>query len=597
MKKLLFSLALGALLATSPRIAKADVSVDFFYNNLSGGSWIETDDYGYCWQPDVAVSNTSWRPYADGYWAYTDQGWTWVSYEDFGWATYHYGRWAMLSDYGWVWVPGRDADLEWGPAWVSWRTGGEYIGWAPLPPETLTVYESHPLSGHLDVEFNIGPAYYNFVDVRYIGEPVLRERIIAPTQNITYIQQTVNVTNITYKNKTVYNYGPDVNVVNRVSTRPVQRLRLDREQNADVSAAAKSGGLTKVQGDRLVVAAPARIARSARQVAPPSVKTKVGAAKVDRGWSGVGNEQAQTEFKQKLKSQNREAVAPLGTGAAAQTNASGNPAGASATASPNGAVAGASPGATAATASPTQNAATDRTGRGRAAAAAAAGAATGAAINQANQDDEHSVNPHQGQGQGQGEQQGRRGQRGRQMYAQPTQPPAGTGAAANEAATATGDQARGQGAAARQGRRDRFEGAGSDQAAQSGQGQGYGRGQGRQGGRMQNSAADNPPPNGDVSPGQGRQGRRLPNQATENGPGGGVEGQRGGGRGQGRREGVNQPGAGESRHGQGQAQGEAPTQGQGQGQAQGQAQDQTQGQGRGSHGGKPGEASPAPTPQ
>ena len=55
--------------------------------------------------------------YADGYWAYTDVGWTWISYEDFGWATYHYGRWASLADYGWVWFPG--SDLEWGPAWVS----------------------------------------------------------------------------------------------------------------------------------------------------------------------------------------------------------------------------------------------------------------------------------------------------------------------------------------------------------------------------------------------------------------------------------------------------------------------------------------------
>src|SRR3954469_6233324 len=321
MKKSLLSFALGALLLAAPRVTTADVSVDFFYNNLSGGSWVEVGDYGYCWQPDVAVSNTSWRPYADGYWAYTDLGWTWVSYEDFGWATYHYGRWARLSDVGWVWVPGRDADLEWGPAWVSWRTGGEYIGWAPLPPETLAMVESRPLTGHLDVEFNIGPEYYNFVDVRYIGEPVLRERIVAPTQNITYIQQTVNVTNITYRNKTVYNYGPDVNVINRTAARPIQRLRLDREQNVDVATAARTGGLTKVQGDRLVVAAPMRVNRAAQQVAPQNVKTKVAAARIDRGWSSVGDEKAQTEFKQRIRSQNLKNVPPPATAGAAQINA------------------------------------------------------------------------------------------------------------------------------------------------------------------------------------------------------------------------------------------------------------------------------------
>jgi hypothetical protein len=321
MKRTLIALAMLALIFSAWQQTKADVEVnfDFFYNNISGGNWIEVGDYGYCWQPDVAVNNPSWRPYADGYWAYTDVGWTWVSYEDFGWATYHYGRWAHLDDYGWVWVPGRDADLEWGPAWVSWRTGGEYVGWAPLPPETMVVVEGRAITGHLDVEFNIGPAYYNFVDVRYIGEPVLRERIIASTQNVTYIQQTVNVTNITYRNKIVYNYGPDIKVINSRANRPIQQLRIERPQNVDFSAAAKSGALTKVQGDRLVVAGPMRVTRSARTVAPPNVKTKVDKAKIDRGWSAVGDEKAQAEFKQKIKSQGFGNIPPsVGAGVAGQ---------------------------------------------------------------------------------------------------------------------------------------------------------------------------------------------------------------------------------------------------------------------------------------
>src|SRR4051794_10545095 len=104
MKRLFFALIVFTLAwSATPRASGIDVSVDFFYNNISGGSWIEVGDYGYCWQPEVAVSNHSWRPYSDGYWTYTDLGWTWVSYEDFGWATYHYGRWVRLSDYGWVW--------------------------------------------------------------------------------------------------------------------------------------------------------------------------------------------------------------------------------------------------------------------------------------------------------------------------------------------------------------------------------------------------------------------------------------------------------------------------------------------------------------
>jgi hypothetical protein len=319
MKRTLFALTMLALaLSAVPRAqAEVEVNFDFFYNNISGGSWIEVGDYGYCWQPDVAVSNTSWRPYTDGYWAYTDSGWTWVSYEDFGWATYHYGRWVRLGDYGWVWTPGRDSDLEWGPAWVSWRTGGDYIGWAPLPPE-VTVTEGGLISGQVDVDFDIGPAYYNFVELRYIGEPVLRERIFEPSRNVTYIQQTVNVTNITYKNKVVYNYGPDVNVVNRYSSRPIQRLRLERQENADANAAVKSGAF-KVQGDRLVVASPMRITKSAQLQAPPTVKTKVALAKVDKGWSVAGDAKAQSDLKQKIKTQDLKKVPPpTGAGAAAQ---------------------------------------------------------------------------------------------------------------------------------------------------------------------------------------------------------------------------------------------------------------------------------------
>src|SRR6266404_940518 len=316
MKRILLALTIVALLIPATRqAAAADVSVDLFYNNLSGGNWIEVGDYGYGWQPDVALSDPNWRPYSDGYWAYTDVGWTWVSYEDFGWATYHYGRWSRLADYGWVWFPGND--LEWGPAWVSWRTGGDYIGWAPLPPRGPGIaFAGISIGGQVDLEFDIGPAYYNFVDVRYIGEPVLRDRIFAPSQNVTYINQTVNVTNITYNNNTVYNYGPDYSALSARSSRPIQRLNIERQTNVDLSTAARSGALTKVQGDKLVVAAPMKLQKAAKPIAPPSVKTKIAQPKIEKGWSGVSNE---AQLKQKMKTENPKNIPPP-TGAAGQAS-------------------------------------------------------------------------------------------------------------------------------------------------------------------------------------------------------------------------------------------------------------------------------------
>jgi hypothetical protein len=311
MKKLLFAFAVIAiLLPGAPQAKGQDASINFFYDNLSGGSWIEVGNYGYCWQPDIAASDPTWRPYADGYWAYTDDGWTWVSYEDFGWATYHYGRWFQLAEVGWVWVPG----YEWGPAWVSWRFGGGYVGWAPLPPDTEVVYENRPLIGHLDVEFDIGPGYYNFVDVRYIGEPVLRSRIVDVTQNVTYINQTVNVTNITYKNKTVYNYGPDLDVVNQYSSRPIQKLKL--EEQANVSG---GSGFTKVQGNTLVIAAPKELKKPASPPLPPAVKTKIAQPKIEKGWSIAGDANAQAQLKEKIKSQNLKNIPPPASGPNAVT--------------------------------------------------------------------------------------------------------------------------------------------------------------------------------------------------------------------------------------------------------------------------------------
>jgi len=309
MKRILLALTLLVIVFTASRQleARIDVSVDFFYDNLSaGGNWVEVGDYGYCWQPTIAVSNRSWRPYADGYWAYTDVGWTWVSYEDFGWATYHYGRWTRLRDRGWIWVPGR----EWAPAWVSWRTGGDYVGWAPLPPRGSgeVVYDSRPITAQVDIDFDIGPLYYNFVDVRYIGEPVLRERIFASDQNVSYISRTVNVTNITYSNNQVYNYGPDYNTLSRYSTRPIQRLTLQRDANADLSVAVRSNSLMTVQGDKLMVAAPQVFVKPPAPVAPKVLKEKILKPTFERGWTG--DEKAQAEMKQKIKAEDPKTVPP-----------------------------------------------------------------------------------------------------------------------------------------------------------------------------------------------------------------------------------------------------------------------------------------------
>jgi hypothetical protein len=118
---------------------EASVTFETFEENLAPhGEWVAVSGYGRVWRPRHVHSG--WRPYYDGSWQWTDEGWLWVSAEPWGWATYHYGRWAYEPFYGWVWVPG----YQWAPAWVSWRVSADFIGWAPLGPGLSVHVTSYP---------------------------------------------------------------------------------------------------------------------------------------------------------------------------------------------------------------------------------------------------------------------------------------------------------------------------------------------------------------------------------------------------------------------------------------------------------------------
>jgi hypothetical protein len=226
----------------------------FFYDSLvPHGDWIQVADYGPCWRP---ATDEDWAPYTDGYWAYTDVGWTWVSHEPFGSIVYHYGRW-LLSDRGWCWVPGAD----WSPAWVSWRAGQDYIGWAPLPPE-VPWHPQRGISTWVDVHTEIGPAYYRFCSVRDFSAPVLSGVLLRPSRNAVIMVRTENVTQIVVRNSNVYCGGPGYDWVSgRVSGR-VPLLRVAREENISRfrSLQPSGGGVQNiVHNNILVLPAPKRV--------------------------------------------------------------------------------------------------------------------------------------------------------------------------------------------------------------------------------------------------------------------------------------------------------------------------------------------------
>jgi hypothetical protein len=143
---LLVGLAAGSLAVAEPTgliatSAHAQVSVgvsiggDFHVALEPYGAWHHHRRFGDVWVP--ASRSRDWRPYTVGHWVYTDDyGWYWVTDDqeaDWGWITYHYGRWYRDADFGWFWIP----NDVWGPAWVDWRYGDQYVGWAPEPPDEV----------------------------------------------------------------------------------------------------------------------------------------------------------------------------------------------------------------------------------------------------------------------------------------------------------------------------------------------------------------------------------------------------------------------------------------------------------------------------
>jgi hypothetical protein len=177
------------------------VNFQVFYNELSPyGDWVMDPNHGYVWIPFV---NNGFQPYAsNGYWTMTDFGNTWVSNYAWGWAPFHYGRWFWSNYYGWAWVPG----YEWGPAWVNWRTGGGYYGWAPLGP-----------GFGINFSFHAPMSHWVFVSQRRFRHRNFH-RYYVPSYQVANIYNRTTVINNTYvHNNQTYISGPSRRELERVT--------------------------------------------------------------------------------------------------------------------------------------------------------------------------------------------------------------------------------------------------------------------------------------------------------------------------------------------------------------------------------------------
>jgi len=213
------------------------------------GSWVVVSGYGRCWMPNDRPAG--WEPYTVGYWADTDYGWTWVSVDDesqWGDVTYHYGRWFSAPSVGWVWIPG----TTWAPAWVAWREGGGYCGWAPLPPEAGfgTQYSAD------DADRYVPASQYVYCDERYVTTGRVDQHIVR--NDVTIINNTTNITNITYVNNHVVNQGMSVANVSRATGRPVERAALATAATPDEARSLAAAG-------KPVIYAPPKVQQAEKQ--------------------------------------------------------------------------------------------------------------------------------------------------------------------------------------------------------------------------------------------------------------------------------------------------------------------------------------------
>lgn len=234
---ILVALGLATGLQTVPASADVQVDISVFHDRLAPyGQWVEHPRYGWVWYPTGVEAG--WRPYTHGHWVWTaEYGWYWDSDYDWGWAPFHYGRWAFDPDYGWFWVPGS----VWGPAWVVWRSGGGYVGWAPMPPEA--VWQGEVGFGGPEVDVSYTPAW-SFCEEELLASPSLV--IVPPTRNVTIIRQTINVTNYVTINNRIVNKSIDVHRIEAAAHTHIQPAHV-RQSDQPLPSAQRRAAPSEVQ--------------------------------------------------------------------------------------------------------------------------------------------------------------------------------------------------------------------------------------------------------------------------------------------------------------------------------------------------------------
>ena len=212
------------------------------------GRWQDDPAYGPVWYPTSVTPG--WAPYRTGHWVWVQRwGWTWVDNAPWGYAPYHYGRWAYVNG-SWGWCPGRTrAAPVYAPALVVFigrPPGGaapaQNVTWFPLAPNE--VYQPvYPTSTNYRQRINVTS--------------------VTNVTNITNVTNTTTVTNVVvYRNQTVVNAVTAVPQQTFVNAQPVGRAVVPVAAR-DVSHASVLGAAPRIVPTRASLVTAAVAARPA----------------------------------------------------------------------------------------------------------------------------------------------------------------------------------------------------------------------------------------------------------------------------------------------------------------------------------------------
>ena len=199
------------------------------YDDLDdNGEWRSVPDYGYVWFPTTV--SVGWAPYRFGHWVFVAPwGWTWVEDEPWGFAPFHYGRWAVFGG-AWCWVPGPVVVRPvYAPALVVFVGGAHFgaglsfgvgggVAWFPLGPREVYV-----------PPYRVSERYVQNVNVTNTTVNVV---------TVTNVYRNVNVTNVTYMHQNNVAAVTAVSHDTFVNARPVAaasvRVNAQQIQQAEV---------------------------------------------------------------------------------------------------------------------------------------------------------------------------------------------------------------------------------------------------------------------------------------------------------------------------------------------------------------------------